>query len=161
MNGDITTPGYMTIPVCNVNVAWDNWVQHGAKPKGVSGWPCSIYPSPNDCQDSSFVDQTSDASPPVDDCMGIVNNIKGTQGEWTIQTAGKSQHKIASYGDCKFGVEARNLHGNVEFHVGAQDIIDIITEAASLYGSGGKLGAEGNVSCWGNVNDQDIKWGIY
>ncbi|EFW98972.1 class 5 chitinase chi100 [Grosmannia clavigera kw1407] len=161
MNGDITTPGYIIMPVCSAEYAWANWKAHGAKPSGVNYWPCGVYPSPNDCQTSSFTDQTSSASPTVEDCMGIANNIRGTQGQWTIQTAGKAQHKIASYGNCKFGVQATNLHGDISFKVGAQDIVDIITNAVSLYGASGKIGAKGYMDCDGNISTQDMEWGIY
>lgn len=160
--GKLTAPGYIALPVCSHDKAHDNYMDHGDNPENaLPGWPCSGLKSPDFCQVSSFEDQTSDGSPPTDDCLAIVNNVRGTQGIWTIQTAGKEQHRIAKAGKCRFGVQARNLKGNIQFAVGAQDLVDIITDAARMYGGGGRLGAKGKVDCGGNVNDQDIEWGIY
>ncbi|KAJ9136984.1 Glycoside hydrolase family 18 protein [Coniochaeta hoffmannii] len=43
-------------------------------------------------------------------------------------------------GNCRFGIQALNKHGNVEFHVGAQDIVDIISNS---------------------ITSQDVEWGLY
>ena len=118
-------------------------------------------PPKDDCESSSFIDQTSSASPSVDDCMHIVNNIVGTDGEWTVQTIGKAQHQLVQYGSCKFGIQATNLHGNVNFKIAAQDIVDIIDASVQQFGGSGKVGAKGYMDCKGNINSQDVMWGLY
>lgn len=162
LEGDSTTPGgYVSLPVCSADFALDNWRHHGARPDGMKHWPCDTWPSPDTCEISSFENETSDGSPLIKDCLQIVDNIKGTQGSWDVMTTSLAQHKIASAGSCRFGAKARNQRGNVVFTVGAQDVVDIITEAVSMYGSNGKIGAQGNMACDGNVNSQDMNWGIY
>lgn len=157
---DVTTPGYVRLPVCSPERAFQSW---DTSSKGSSdNYPCDIPPGKNDCGDSSFENQTSDASPSVDDCLAIIKNIQGDGGtEWTTQVVGKNQREIAKAGSCAFGVEATNVNGNVNFKVGGQDVIDIINEAINRFGGGGKVGAKGDMSCNGNVHGQDVKWGIY
>ncbi|AEO70565.1 glycoside hydrolase family 18 protein [Thermothielavioides terrestris NRRL 8126] len=160
LNSDVTTPGFINIPVCSADLAYQVWSDLSID-KSVPNWPCYIKPSPDDCQDSSFIDQTSDASPSVDDCMGIVHNIQGTQGEWEVENAIGEQHQLVQYGSCKFGIQGLNKQGNVAFYVGAQDIVDIITDSIKQFGGSGKVGAKGYMDCRGNVNDQDVEWGLY
>lgn len=156
---DITTPGYIRLPVCSGETAFHNWEVYSDRT--LDNWPCYVPPPKNDCESSSFIDQTSGASPSVDDCMHIVNNIIGTDGEWEIQTAGKAQHQLVQYGSCKFGIQATDLHGNIDFHIAAQDIVDIITDAVNQFGGSGKVGAKGYMDCSGNINSQDVEWGLY
>ena len=80
MNQDVTTPGFVRISVCSGSIAFAAWSESDVK-RDVDNYPCYIKPSISDCEDSSFEDQTSDASPSTSDCMGIVYNIQGTQGE--------------------------------------------------------------------------------
>lgn len=160
MEQDVTTPGFIRIPVCSADLAYKVWSDTSIK-KDVEGYPCYVKPSISDCESSSFIDQTSAASPSVADCMGIVNNIKGTQGEWEVENAIGKQHQLVQFGDCKFGVQALNKKGNVDFNVGAQDIVDIITESIKRFGGGGRVGAKGRMDCKGTVNSQDIEWGVY
>lgn len=160
INQDITTPGFIGIPVCSADVAfaaWSDITLDGTE----DNYPCYIKPAISDCESSTFVDQTSDASPSVDDCMGIVTNIQGTQGEWEVENAIGEQHQIVQYGDCKFGIQGLNKEGNVDFHIGAQDIVDIITTSIDMFGGSGKIGAKGDMDCAGTVNSQDVEWGIY
>ncbi|KAK3934563.1 putative glycoside hydrolase [Diplogelasinospora grovesii] len=160
INQDVTTPGFIRIPVCSAEIAFTAWSDSSIS-SDVDNYPCYIKPSISDCGDSTFVDQTSDASPSVSDCMGIVNNIKGTQGEWEVENAIGAQHQIVQFGSCKFGIQGLNKKGNVNFHIGAQDIVDIITESISKFGGSGKVGAKGQMGCKGDVNTQDVEWGLY
>jgi hypothetical protein len=159
MNKDFTTPGFIRLPVCSADMAFTAW--GSVTDRTTPNWPCVIKPSPDDCGDSTFVDQTSDASPSVSDCMGIVNNIQGTQGEWEVENAVENQHQIVQNGNCKFGVQGTKINGNIDFHVGAQDIVDIITQAVKQFGGSGKVGAKGEMSCKGTVKGQDVEWGLY
>ncbi|KAH8649335.1 hypothetical protein BX600DRAFT_388677 [Xylariales sp. PMI_506] len=160
INQDVTTPGYIRIPVCSPDIAFAAWSDTTIDDT-VANYPCYVKPSISDCESSTFVDQTSDASPSVDDCLGIVNNIQGTQGEWEVENALGDQHQIVQYGDCKFGIQGLNKEGNVDFYIGAQDIVDIINTSIQMYGGSGKIGAKGQMDCRGDVNSQDVEWGLY
>lgn len=159
MANDITTPGFIRLPVCTSDVAHAAWSL--VSDKDTANWPCTVAPSKDDCGSSTFINQGSDASPSVEDCMGIVKNIQGTQGEWEIENAVEQQHQIVQNGKCKFGVQGKKINGNIDFFVGAQDIVDIITEAVAQFGSGGVVGAKGNMDCKGDVSTVPIEWGIY
>ncbi|KAK8139989.1 hypothetical protein PG984_000055 [Apiospora sp. TS-2023a] len=160
---DVTTPGYIRIPVCSATVAFTAWADMTVHPDEVPNYPCYVKPSISDCGDSTFEDQTSDASPSVADCRAMLDNIRGTQGEWEIENAVERQHEIAHSPnfECKFGVQGKGINGNINFHVGVQDIVDIVEESIKRYGSGGKVGAKGRMSCRGTVKGQDVEWGLY
>ncbi|EFE44221.1 class V chitinase, putative [Trichophyton verrucosum HKI 0517] len=104
---------------------------------------------------------TNGGSPLVSDCMTIIKNIEGTDGQWTTPVVGKSQRRLVDFGTCKFGVEATKVDGNIAFYVGAQDIVDIITDAIKQFAKDGRVAAKGDMSCRGNVHGQNVKWGIY
>jgi hypothetical protein len=160
INQDITTPGFIGIPVCSADIAFAAWSDIGIDP-GVANYPCYIKPAISDCESSSFIDQTSDGSPSVEDCMGIVKNIQGTQGEWEVENAIGAEHQLVQFGSCAFGIMGLNKKGNIDFHIGAQDIVDIITTSISMFGGSGKVGAKGDMDCRGTVNSQDVEWGLY
>jgi hypothetical protein len=155
---NITTPGYVTIPVCSPDTAQ---AAISAKQSTVANYPCNALQAISDCGDSTFVDQTSDASPSVDDCLQIVANIQNTLGEWEVENAVEEQHQLVQYGTCKFGVQGTAINGNVDFHVGAQDIIDIIHSSISMFASNGLVGAKGEMDCNGDVKQQSVEWGLY
>ncbi|KAL4899490.1 hypothetical protein BDW74DRAFT_171529 [Aspergillus multicolor] len=157
---DVTTAGFMRIPVCSAERAFQSW---DTTDKGSSdNYPCDIPPGKNTCEDSSFENQTSDASPLVEDCKTIIRNIQGDGStDWTTQVVGKPHREIASHGTCAFGVEATKVDGNVNFVVGGQDVIDIINDSIAQFATDGKIGAKGNMNCNGNVKSQPIEWGIY
>jgi hypothetical protein len=157
---DVTTPGFMRIPVCSPERAFQSW--DTAKAGSSEFYPCDIPPGRDECGDSSFENQTSDASATVEDCLQIIKNIEGDASTgWKTQVVGKNQREIASHGSCSFGVEATKVDGNVNFDVGGQDVIDIINEAIRRFGGGGKIGAKGNMECNGNIKSQPVLWGIY
>ena len=113
-----------------------------------------------ECRDYTYASATSDASPLVTDCQDIITNIQGTNGEWT--TGVDQDRKIVSAGTCNMDVQSTNTVGDVSFHVGAQDVINIINYAIANYASNGKVGASGTMTCDGNVNsNQGVKWGLY
>jgi hypothetical protein len=159
MANDVTTPGFIRLPVCSPEHAYRTWDTAG--PGDDPLYPCNIAKGPDHCQISSFVDQTSDASPLVEDCKQIIKNIQGDGGaSWNTGISG--QRELVKFGTCHFGVESKSgADGNVTFDVGAQDIIDIINDAIRQFGGGGKIGAKGQVDCDGNVHDTTIEWGIY
>ncbi|KAH6616808.1 hypothetical protein C7974DRAFT_475193 [Boeremia exigua] len=160
MDVDITTPGFIRLPVCSPERAFQSWDTSSAGSS--SNYPCDIPPGIGDCSDSSFENETSDASPDVDDCLKIIKNIEGDGStEWTTQVVGHNQREIAKAGSCSFGVEATKTDGNVNFRVGGQDVIDIINDAIKQFGGGGKIGAKGDMSCNGNVKQQNILYMIF
>ncbi|KAL4935175.1 hypothetical protein BDV06DRAFT_234584 [Aspergillus oleicola] len=160
LNVDITTPGFMRIPVCTAERAFLIW--DTAKAGATSNYPCSVPPGKDECGESSFENETSDASPDVDDCLQIIKNIQDdVSTDFTTQVLGKNQREIAYAGSCAFGVEATSESGNADFVVGGQDVIDIINTAVEKFGSGGKIGAKGNMDCNGNIKSQPVLWGIY
>ena len=157
---DVTTPGFIRLPVCSPERAFQSW---DTTKKGSSdNYPCDIPPGRDECGDSTFENQSSGASPKVEDCLAIIRNIEGDGStDWTTQVVGKNQREIAKAGSCHFGVEATKVNGNVNFKVGGQDVIDIINEAIKQFGGDGRVGAKGNMQCNGNIKGQDVKWGIY
>ncbi|RDK38944.1 hypothetical protein M752DRAFT_307004 [Aspergillus phoenicis ATCC 13157] len=157
---DVTTPGFMRIPVCSPARALQSW--DTADKNSSPNWPCDIPPGKDECGDSTFVDQTSDASPKVEDCRQIIKNIEGdATTAWTTQVVGHNQREIASHASCHFGVEATKTNGNVNFKVGGQDVIDIINDAIAKFARDGLIGAKGNMDCNGNVKSEPVLWGIY
>ncbi|EPE06554.1 glycoside hydrolase family 18 protein [Ophiostoma piceae UAMH 11346] len=155
----LTTPGVVRLPVCSPDYAIAQWKRFGDS--SLENYPCYIQPPPDFCEISNFFNQGSDASPSVDDCMQIVAQVQGTQKTWQVNTAGLAQKKLISYGSCHFGAQASNLHGNIYFHVGSQDVVDLITDAVNKFATNGKIGARGDMDCKGNINSQDMSWGIY
>ncbi|KAA8642641.1 uncharacterized protein ATNIH1004_011586 [Aspergillus tanneri] len=150
----------MRIPVCSPERAFQSW--DTANKDSSPNWPCDIPPGKDECGDSTFVDQTSDESPKVEDCRQIIKNIEGDGStDWTTQVIGHNQRKIASHASCHFGVEATKTNGNVNFKVGGQDVIDIINDAIARFARDGLIGAKGHMNCNGNIKSQPVLWGIY
>ncbi|KAK9358199.1 putative necrosis-inducing factor-domain-containing protein [Lipomyces starkeyi] len=117
--------------------------------------------SVNDCGDSTFIDGSSSASPTVADCLQIATNIAGG-GTWTVSQM-SSFKTLATYGTCAFGVVAAPGQGGMDlFHVGNQDIIDLINSSNELFNWNGLMGASGQMPCqqvgFGPLN---INWAIY
>jgi hypothetical protein len=160
MKVDVTTPGFIRLPVCSPERAFKSW--DTAKKGSSDYYPCDIPPGKDTCGDSTFENETSGGSPLVEDCLTIIKNIEeNASTDYTTQVVGKNQRKIASHGSCAFGVEATTVNGNVNFVTGGQDVIDIINESVNRFASGGRVGAKGNMNCNGNVKSQGVLWGIY
>jgi hypothetical protein len=158
---DITTPGFVMLPVCTGDRAFQSWE---TTKKGSSDYyPCDIPPGRDTCGDSSFENQTSDASPKVSDCEQIIKNIEGDGStDFTHDITG--HRELLSFGSCAFGVERTGgTGGAVMFTVGGQDVIDIIRQSIKNYGGGGKVGAKGVMPCDGTTAGTTVKveWGIY
>ncbi|KAL4886083.1 chitinase [Aspergillus karnatakaensis] len=157
---DVTTGGYMRIAVCSAASAYQAWDL--AKPGGTPFYPCDPAPGRDYCGLATFEDQTSDASPSIEDCRTIIRNIEGNPAtKFTHIVGGKPHREILDFGSCHFGVEAAVVNGNADFDVGGQDAIDIINDAISKFGRDGKVGAKGFMNCNGNIKSQAVEWGIY
>jgi hypothetical protein len=160
MDVDVTTPGFMRIPVCSPERAFQSW--DTANPGSSDFYPCDIPPGKDTCGHSTFVDVTSNGSPLVDDCHTIIKNIEGdATTDYTTQVLGKNQREIVTHASCHFGVKATKEGGNADFVVGGQDVIDIIKESVKQFARDGKVGAKGNMDCNGNIKGQPVLWGIY
>ncbi|CAG8893424.1 unnamed protein product [Penicillium egyptiacum] len=117
MDVDVTTPGFMRIPVCSPERAFRSW--DTAKPGSSDFYPCDIPPGKGNCGTSTFIDVTSNGSPLVEDCLTIIKNIEGDAStDYTTLLGGKNQREIVSHVSCRFGVEATEEGGNVDFVVG-------------------------------------------
>lgn len=159
-NFDVTYPGLIRIPVCSVDVAFRAW-NGPNNPSKNPIYPCNTPLAKSYCGDSTFIDQTSNASPKVEDCLQIIKNIEGTKGEWSTNVPFQAQRKLVQAGSCKLGVQATNAKGNNDFRVGAQDIIDLITDSIAKFARDGRVGSKGKLKCKGNVIQQDVEWGLY
>ncbi|KAB8076113.1 hypothetical protein BDV29DRAFT_170801 [Aspergillus leporis] len=60
-----------------------------------------------------------------------------------------------------FDVQGKGKNGNIDFHVGAQDIVDIITDSVNKFGGFGKVGSKGEMTCEGTVKGQKGVWELY
>lgn len=160
-NQDITTPGYIRLPVCSPDIAFMAWNRVGGPNTNAPNYPCYIPEGESACGTSTFVGQTSGASPTVDDCLQLVRNIEGRPGRHEVENAFGDQHQIAEYGSCKFGVQGMGKDGNIAYYVGDQDIVDIINESVQRFTWNGLVGAKGTMSCSGDVTGQEVEWGIY
>jgi hypothetical protein len=162
IDGDMTLPGYVRLPVCSPERAWQSWDTTGAGSS--ENYPCDMPPGISHCGESSFVDQTSDASPNADDCFGIIRIIEGDGGtDWTTSVLA-NHREIGDHGSCHFGVEVVHANVNADFRVGGGDVRDIITDAVAKFRRGnGKVGAKGEMYCNGNLPGRGVRvlWGIY
>ncbi|KAJ6054187.1 hypothetical protein N7499_002589 [Penicillium canescens] len=146
-DGDYTTPGFINIPVCTPEMA--ETASDDSSTTSEPNYPCILVPSPNDCGTSTFTTQL------------IVTNIAGTQGSWEVECTVGDQHQLVQYGTCAFGVTGTTGTGDVDFNVGAQDIVDLITSSIQMFASGGLVGASGNMACQGDAGNDNVNWGLY
>ncbi|PYH88504.1 hypothetical protein BO71DRAFT_467833 [Aspergillus ellipticus CBS 707.79] len=130
-------------------VAWASWSNPSQSNSSAPNYPCNPLQG----------DETSSASPKGSDCQTIVKNIQGTNGEWT--TGISHQHDIAKFGSCYFGVQNVGVAGDVTYHTGSQNIVNIINKAISEYASNGLVGAKGYMECGGDAGSQKVEWGLY
>lgn len=113
----------------------------------------------NDCEDSSFQNDTSSGSPLVADCQQIVANI-AAGGTWYLDATKESHdHTVVSFGTCIFGALS-----DWPTKIGNQDIIDLITTSVEQFQQDGRIGASGYVDCQNQgvvYSTNQIWWGIY
>ncbi|KAI7774988.1 Killer toxin subunits alpha/beta [Diaporthe eres] len=158
---NIQTAGFVQLPVCSPDRAFQSW--DTGKKGGSENYPCDVPPGKDHCGESSFENQGSDASPEVEDCKTIIKNIEGDGStEFTHRITG--HREILKHGSCRFGIERTGgTGGAVEFRVGGQDVIDVINEAIKRFGGGGRVGAKGVMPCSGTTagTKVNVEWGIY
>ncbi|KAK4121528.1 hypothetical protein N657DRAFT_635573 [Parathielavia appendiculata] len=90
----------------------------------------------NDCAKPIFMDQTSAASPKVNDCWRIIYKIHGG-GTWTVW----GDHRtLATYGTRAFGAEV--VDGiSMGVKVGNEDVRDLVPDSIKRFGKTGVVGA--------------------
>ncbi|KAK3896686.1 putative necrosis-inducing factor-domain-containing protein [Staphylotrichum tortipilum] len=115
------------------------------------------------CHDSTFENRVTAASPFVQDCRVLRENIDGS-GLWTVNVF--TQHRLASYRTCAFGVDANGGEGGKrsEFKVGNGDIRDIIATSIDRFhwrANDGieRVGSKGYMAC--ADDGLMIEWGLY
>lgn len=159
---DITTPGYVRLPVCSGATAMAAYTNPSRVDTSDPNYPCVALQGITDCEEGGAHSDTSDGSPLITDCQDIINNIQGTSGEWTTTLSRTRQ--LVQAGTCAFSVEedTDQDNGNASYKVGSQDIVNIISNAIKQFGSNGKVGAHGVFDCKGNIKTQpEVKWYLY
>lgn len=161
---EITTPGFMRLPVCSETLArksWENADDTDATRKK-EGFPYNNDNGKSYCTTSktTYIEETTSGSPVIDDCLVIVKNIEGTSGSWIKPI--ERQYGILNFGTCTFGIEGKGRKGNVDEYIGAQDVVDIIRYTSKHWGHGtGKMQGKGVMQCDGNIKKQEVHWAIY
>lgn len=160
MEDDVTTPGFIRMPVCSADRARIAW---GASSDAAKDYPCNANAGYDYCGDSTIENQTSDASPLVGDCKEMVRMLEDRElpTRWPHVGPLEKQQAICVHKSCKFGVTGKGIHGNVDFKVGAQDVIDLVRDSISKFGGGGRVGSKGTMNCKGNIKGQTVDWGLY
>lgn len=144
-------------------MAFTAWDTPDRAPPSTPNYPCIPLMGVNDCGDSTFVDQTSSASPTVADCLAMIEPHRNTNEEWEVENAiAGNQHQLLGYGTCNFGVQGDGQNGNIDYFIGSQDIVDLVTSSIQMFGGSGQVGAKGEMPCNGDTDTpQNVIWGIY
>ncbi|KAK3312158.1 hypothetical protein B0H66DRAFT_578425 [Apodospora peruviana] len=163
-NMDITTPGFISLPVCSPQVAWKSWDAStgkvGAPGKGSTpNWPCDAVKGLSKCGEYEFDEGSTGAdSPSVTDCEQIIRNIQGdTTTDWSQEVVGKPWRDLKA-GGCKFSFRASKINGNSVFYVGGQNVIDLIEQSVKDFAKDGKVSASGHMTCGGSAVKQWTEW---
>ncbi|KAK3984158.1 putative necrosis-inducing factor-domain-containing protein [Cladorrhinum sp. PSN332] len=114
------------------------------------------------CEDYSWEDQTSGASPLVEDCEELYRTLgTGDKGDlnWTI---GDIQSKLALYKTCYIGGQ-RAEHGTSS--LGNEDLRTLIRKSIDTYRTKfpdgtERVGSKGKMKC-GELDGDWVSWGIY
>jgi hypothetical protein len=156
--GSITSPGFITLPVCDPETAFTAWDTPGASIR--PGYPC-IKVLESDCTGFTYNGDSSCASPYVHDCLTMLDNFNQTGGH-NIEIGHNVQ--IANYQTCAFNV--KGPAGKSFYNVGLQDIKDIVNAAInnpSLYNPDypTQIGAGGSMECSASPSGtESVAWSI-
>ncbi|KAJ5412524.1 uncharacterized protein N7487_006883 [Penicillium crustosum] len=161
---DITTPGFMHLPVCSETLARKSLENADTTDatRNKEGFPYNNDNGKSYCTTSKtiYIEETTSGSPLIEDCLAIVKNIEGTSRSWFKPI--EWQFGILNFGTCTFGIEGKGRKGNIDEYVGAQDVVDIIRYASKHWGYGtGKMQGKGAMQCDGNIKKQEVHWTIY
>jgi GH18 family chitinase len=167
MTVDVTTPGFVRLPVCSPEVAFKGWEWAVANP--TANYPCDPPLGLSYCGNKNATlpdDETSAISPLVDDCLALARRISVNPGTSYTVMIGYGQREVDREGSCRFGAEPTWNGDNIYFRIGGQDVIDIINDAVKRFGGihGGRVGAYGYMDCEASSLHKPwhgVKWGIY
>lgn len=120
------------------------------------------------CGDSLFVDRTSDASPNVNDCLAIIDDIYGSDrgtifNQLSLPNTDEDPVRSLVHGSCVMGFRKAYQGGQTQYTtVGAQDAIDLINDSVRRFASNGKVGAEGAMVCQDGIPaNAGVWWGLF
>lgn len=66
------------------------------------------------------------------------------------------------FGGCGENPRLGRVRGSpVNYVIGAQNIVDIISTLIDKFGGSGKVDAKGRTDCDGTVKQQDVEWDFY
>ncbi|KAM7212489.1 hypothetical protein V8F06_012111 [Rhypophila decipiens] len=164
---DLTTPGFVSLPVCSPGIAWKSWRESdggvGSPGKGSTpNWPCDPPKGTSKCGEYEYDEgnDTNDDSPLVRDCEQIIRNIQGdTETDWDQDVVGKPWRHIKADG-CSFSFRASKINGNSKFYVGGQNVIDLIEQSVKDKAKNGRISASGHMTCGGSAVKQWTEWKI-
>lgn len=118
------------------------------------------------CEKTEVINQASNGSPLIDDCLQITKNID--EDEWARKWWSCGQHAIVSAGSCVFGIETvpNNIcYPFTTLEIGNGDIIDFIEASIERFGWEGRVGTMGYSRCHNVGRWRDdylkVKWGVY
>ncbi|KAJ3496829.1 hypothetical protein NLG97_g2369 [Lecanicillium saksenae] len=151
LQGDATTAGFIRFPVCDENQALKSWktAQHDEHIKERKNFPRNDVSRTIQCGPSTFVDQTSDASPPTGDCNEMLQELVDEKdSSWT--TFEGTHRKIRTHGKCIMNVYTSIGGKSARYYIGHGDGIEILKEAIDKFGGSGKVGAKGTMRCSGD-----------
>ncbi|KAK8012878.1 chitinase [Apiospora marii] len=162
---DVTTPGFIALPVCSPVVARRSWEATkgpvGAPDKGSTpNWPCDAVKGLSKCGEYEFDEggTVDEDSPSVRDCEQIIRNIQGdTTTDWTQEVVGKKWRHIQADG-CRFSFRASKVGDNIVFYVGGQNVIDLIEQSVRDYAKDGRVSASGHMTCGASARKQWTEW---
>lgn len=94
---------------------------------------------------------TSDGSPLVGDCREMVRMLEDRElpTRWPPVGALEKQREFARTSCARFVVTGKSIHGNVDFKVGAQDVIGLVADSTAKSGGDGRVGSKGTMNCKG------------
>ncbi|KAF5598769.1 chitin-binding type 1 [Fusarium pseudocircinatum] len=124
---NIMTPGVVCLPVCSPERAFNSW---GTTAEGLG----TFY------------------------LCDILHDIEGDAGTlWKHLIVWKPHREILTFGTCAFGIEATAVNVNANLNFGGQDVTGMINTAVENYDQGGKIGANGDLSCNGTVKNRPAR----
>ncbi|PKX88871.1 uncharacterized protein P174DRAFT_435592 [Aspergillus novofumigatus IBT 16806] len=138
--------------------AFKAWDQPSRLYTNVPNYPCIPPQAPTHCGDLMFVNQTSNASLSLSDCMQTMKSIQKTDGDWEVKNTISNEHQLVQFSSCAFWVQGQGKNSNINFNISAQDIINIVLISFSW---SGKVGAKGVMSCDRTVKGQQVECGLY
>jgi hypothetical protein len=115
------------------------------------------------CSNTLIAGETDVDSPRIDDCLVLAKNI-ASGGYWNVEAFVCRHHQLVQWGNCAFGVKAvcpsSGLH-DWFFHVGNEDIIDVIHQSIDMFGADGRVAAHGTFKCQAAATPPTVEWGLY